>query len=451
MKLIHINAEMRKDPNNWSPVSWTAACCLIGGILCLFIFQLFIADINSKVAVLFSDSAGQQDELKLTSQPAVARMIYVAGFFLIMLASSFFMIKTWYKVGIGYKIALGLMQIWMAIHAISAYSSGPKPSLAEICGSRGPVTWIACGIVFIGISPIGWQLAKKVFLVLSNVAAAIVIAKITLSGNIFSNEYQAGRFFIGYIPLLMWTVPLLIYDTSIAGNSALIIFPLFVLYISAILSGNRSWIVVMALHTIIIFFKYGKTVLRRPGISYIILLVMVLLGWVVTEVYGEKIESVVSFLSDSWNEDTRTEQYRQFLSQVSFTDLLIGKGPRATWFYWGREYEGIDGYFTQLAFNGGFILLATYIILIVWPSLRLLQKHPSWQYATPAIVLVFWTLAMMGLSTFTGVKASYEHAVICILAGRCYYLSRSKSNLLSLDFNQRIIPRPSQHPAYRLA
>ena len=228
-------------------------------------------------------------------------------------------------------------------------------------------------------------------------------------------------------------------------------FPLFVLYISSVLSGNRSWIIMMVMHTMIIAFKYRRTVLWRPRISYIVLVFLVLSVWVASEVYGEKFKEVTSFLSDSWYVDTRTDQYRQFLSQVSFTDLLIGKGPRGTWIWNGQEYEGIDGHFTQLAFNGGFILLATYIILIVWPSLRLLQKHPSWQYATPAIVLVFWTLAMMGLSTFTGVKASYEHAVICILAGRCYYLSRSKSNLLSLDFNQRIIPRPSQHPAYRLA
>lgn len=452
--MAYINVETRGDLNYKSPISMIAAYFLIGGIICLFIFQLFVADQNSDVAMLFSDSASQQSELQKISFSSEARAMYAAGFFLIILASLFFMIKTWHEVETGYKVALGLMQVWMAIHTILAFSTGPSLSLPEICGTKGPLTWIACIIVFVGISPNGWQSAKKVFVVLANVAAAIVIVKVTLSGGITSTEHQAGRFFVGYIPLMIWTVPLLVYDPSTTGTSVfktvLVMFPLFVLYISSILSGNRSWIIIMAMHTAIIAFKYRKTILWRPRTSYIILLFVILSVWAASEVYGDKFKGVVSFLSDSWYEDTRTDQYRQFLSQISFTDLFIGKGPRATWFWNGREYEWIDGQFTLLAFNGGFILLSTYITIIVWPAFRLLYKHPSWQYAAPAIVLVFWTLAMMGLSTFTSVKVSYEHAIICILAGRCYYLSRSKGNLHPVNFKRRIISYHRQKPAYKL-
>ena len=452
--MIHLNTGTRANPNDRSSISRIAAYCLVGGILCLFVFQLFIADESSKVAILFSDSASQRSELQDASLPAAARVIFAAGFFMIMLASSFFMIKTWNKVGMGYKVALGLMQAWMAIRAILAFCTGPKVSLPEICGTKGPLTWIACCIVFVGISPNGWQLAKKFFVVLSNVAAAVVIVKITVSGGVTSTEQQAGRFFVGYIPLLIWTVPLLFHNPGTAGASSYravwIMFPLFVLYISSILSGNRSWIIMMAMHTAIIAFKYGKIVLRRPRISYIILLFLILSVWAASEVYGEKFKGVASFLSDSWYVDTRTDQYQQFLSQVSFTDLLIGRGPRATWIWNGIEYEWIDGQFTLLAFNGGFILLSTYIIVIVWPAFRLLCKHPSWQYAAPAIILVFWTLAMMGLSTFTSVKVSYEHAIICILAGRCYYLTINKSERYPLVFPRRIVSRPHQYPAHRL-
>lgn len=454
-KLTHLNAVAKKDPNNRSPMSRIAAYCLVGGILCLFIFQLFVANESSKVAMLYSDSLSQRSELQDTSLSAVARLIFAVGFFMLMLAGSFFMIKMWYEVGMGYKIAFGLMQVWMAILAILAFSTGPKVTLPEFCGTKGPLTWIACGFVFIGISPNGWQLAKKVFVVLSNVAAVVVIIKITLSGGIASTEQQAGRFFVGYIPLLIWTVPLLFYNPDTTGVSSfrnvLILFPLFVLYICSILSGNRSWILMMVLHTAIIAFKYGKIVLVRPRTSYVVLLFVILSVWAVSEVYGEKFKGVASFLSDSWYVDTRTDQYRQFLSQVSFVDLSIGKGPRATWVWNGLEYEWIDGQFTLLAFNGGFILLSTYMIIITLPAFQLLYKHPSWQYAAPAIVLVFWTLAMMGLSTFTSVKVSYEHTVICILAGRCYYLGRGKSDGRPQNFNRRIISRPCQYPARRLA
>jgi hypothetical protein len=452
--LTYINIKKRGHLYDKSPTSVIAAYFLIGGIICLFIFQLFVANQNSEVAILFSDSASQQNELQKMSFPPQARAMYAAGFFLIILASLFFMIKTWRQVGTGYKFALGLMQVWMAIHATLAFSTGPSLSLPEICGTKGPLTWIACIIVFIGISPEGWQLAKKVSIVLSNVAAAVVIVKITLSGGITSSEHQAGRFFVGYLPLLIWTVPLLVYNPSTTGNSPfktfLIIFPLFVLYISSFLSGNRSWIIMMVMHTTIIAFKYKKTILWRPRTSYIILLLIISSIWAASEVYGEKFKGVASFLSDSWYEDTRTDQYRQFLSQVSFTDLFIGKGPRATWFWNGREYEWIDGQFTLLAFNGGFILLSTYIAIIVWPAFRLIYKHPSWRYAAPAIILVFWTLAMMGLSTFTSVKVSYEHAIICILAGRCYYLSRSKGSVHPMNFKRRIISHHRQKPAYKL-
>ncbi len=454
-KLANLNAGTRAESSDRSLISKIAAYCLVGGILCLFIFQLFIAEENSKVAMFYSDSLSQRTELQDTSLPALVRLVFAAGFFMIMLASSFFLIKNWYKVSVGLKVALVLMQVWMLIRAILAFSTGPKVSLPEICGTKGPLTWIACSIVFVGISPNGWQLAKKAFVILSNVAAAVVIAKITLSGGVSSTEQQAGRFFVGYIPLLIWTVPLLFYNPEAAGTSSLrtvwIMLPLFVLYISSYLSGNRSWILMMAIHTAIIAFKYGKIALMRPRISYIVLLFVIMLVWTASEVYEEKLKNVALFLSDTWYVDTRTDQYQQFLSQVSSSDLLIGKGPRATWIWNGVEYEWIDGQFTLLAFNGGFILLSTYIIIIIWPAFRLLFKHPSWQHAAPAIVLVFWTLAMMGLATFTSVKISYEHAVICILAGRCYYLSRGQNYIQQLNYNRRIISRPCQYPARRLA
>ena len=446
VKLIYNKVETNRYINAGSPISMIAAYCLVGGIICFFIFQLFIADENSRVALLYSDSFSQRNELQNESLPTIARLTYAAGFFLLMSACSFFMIETWHEVGIGYKLALGLMQVWMAIHAILAFSTGPKVTLPEFCGTKGPLTWIACSLVFVGISPNGWQLAKKVFVVLTYVAAVIVTIKVTLSGSITTTEHQAGRFFVGYIPLLIWTVPLLVYDTSTISISSFktvwIMFPLFVLYIISFLSGNRSWIIMMFIHTVIIAFKYGKIVIMRPRTSYIVLLFMILSVWAVSKVYGEKLKGVTSFLSDSWYVDTRTDQYRQFLSQVSFTDLLIGKGPRGTWIWNGQDYDRIDGPFTFLAFEGGFILLATYIILIVWPPFQLLYKRPSWQDAAPAIVLVFWVLAMMGLSTYTGPRASYEHAVICILAGRCYYLGRGQSYIQSLNFNRRIVSHP---------
>jgi len=442
------------DAYDRSSMGRIAAYCLVGGILCFFVFQLFIANKNSEVAMLYSDSYSQRNELQNTSLPAVARLIFAGGFFMIMLASSFFMVKSWHQVSKGLKVALVLMQVWMIIRAILAFGTGPKVSLSEICGTKGPLTWIACCIVFIGISPNGWQLARKIFVVLSNVAAAVVMAKITLSGGVSSTEQQAGRFFVGYIPLLIWTVPLLFYDPEAIGASTLktvwIIFPLLVLYISSILSGNRSWILMMAMHTAIIAFKYRRTILWRPRTSYIMLLFVIMSVWAASEVYGEKLKGVASFLSDTWYVDTRTDQYRQFLSQVSFTDLLIGKGPRATWIWNGIEYEWIDGQFTLLAFNGGIILLSTYIIIIVWPAFRLLYKHPSWQHAAPAIVLVFWTLAMIGLSTFTSIKVSYENAVICILAGRCYYLVGGRSYRQPRNFKRPIISRHYQYPAHRL-
>ena len=450
--MSHLNAETRGDSNDRSPISKIARYCFVIGIFCLFIFQLFVADENSQVAMLFSDSQSQQNELQKISLPEVARLIYATGFSLIMLSSLYFMIRTWHTVGIGYKLALGLMQVWMAMHVILAFSSGPKPSLPEICGTKGPLTWISCGIVFVGISTSGWELAKKVFVFLVNIAAFVIVVKVTFSGSITSTEQQAGRFFVGYIPLLIWMAPFLVYDPCAVSISAFriifIIFPLFVLYISSILSGNRSWIIMMVMHTIIIGFKYRKTVLMRPRTSYIIILFVILSVWFVSEIYGEKLEDVTAFLSDSWYIDTRTDQYKQFLSQVSLTDLLIGKGPRATWFWSGREYEWIDGHFTLLAFNGGFILLSTYIIVIIWPAFWLLSKRPSWHYAAPAIILVFWTLAMMGLSTFTSVKASYEHAIISVLAGRSYYLAKSKDREYLLNLNQINVSCYNQNHIY---
>ena len=115
------------------------------------------------------------------------------------------------------------------------------------------------------------------------------------------------------------------------------------------------------------------------------------------------------------------------LGMVAMTGVLVYGFSVGSFFNEGSQLASMPwGIVSLVDLYTGFILFSGWII---------------YREKSLAIALL-WTLAMMGLSTYTGPRASYEHAVICILAGRCYYLGRGQSYIQSLNFNRRIVSHP---------
>jgi hypothetical protein len=243
---------------------------------------------------------------------------------------------------------------------------------------------------------------------------------------------QAQWFFRVYLGILLWTAPFVLLSIKDANISPIRLvfraFPFGVLVLAVLQGTGRSFIIVIMIYSAVLFAKFRR-LFRTRNLAYkgtIVFILLYVAGIAVYFAIGQ-ITSSFSLLAERLFTDTRTDQYAQFLSQVSISDLVIGKGPRATWNWSGREYAWIDGSYTLMMFNGGLPLLISYVVIMIVPAWRVLRRRPSWDYAAPAIVLLMWGLCLTGLSTFTSPTVSIGHFVLCIYAGKCHgYLHNTR-------------------------
>lgn len=408
--------------------------CLIFLLIALlgtFVYQLLIAEAYHYIATILTS---YQDlvhaDPSFYMPPTIGRIAIYSGLFGGVLAGILFLhFGGWREVSLSTRIAFLVMQCWMIIHAIVAFYDIP-PTLGELRGFKGPLVWVSIVILFAGTNKRAWSIFSRLVYVFSYVTAVIVLIRVLSSGS-FSSDVQAGRFFQGYLPILLWTAPWILLNIDDArmplSRLALLAFPFVVLCMACFLSVGRSWIIISILYMIVLLFKFRNLFQRNPITKYLMKVLTIVLVGIILFVFSKQIWSSYSVLSEGLLEDTRTSQYVQFFSQVSIADLVIGKGPRGTYYLDGVPYPSIDGTYTLMAFNGGLPLVVCYIVIMILPAFRILRVKPSWKYAAPAVILLFWALALTGLSTFTMPKVSIEHYILCIYAGRCHwYLNRRK-------------------------
>jgi len=299
-----------------------------------------------------------------------------------------------------------LLQCWMLMHALISYSVGPKFIISELHGAKGPLVWLSLSLIFISLDPNNWNYIKKILLVLTNIAAVIVLYKVVFEFPGFIFKKQSQMFFVHYLPLLLWTAPFFIYDlnnkASVKSNKIFIIFPFVILIMSVLLSSGRSWMLVVAMHMIFFLIKFKKNITQK-GTVFFYLISTLAVGLPIAVYYaGNLVQMSLTFIFENAMVDTRSDQYIQFFSQMSLSDLITGLGPRATWIWDGEIYQYIDGAITQLLFNGGLPLVVCYFILIINPGIKILNKKTVLKDENaPAIILLFWMLALLGLATFT--------------------------------------------------
>ncbi len=342
----------------------------------------------------------------------------------------------WAKVGLSTRIAFAVMIFWMLIHSIVAYWEVlPRPS--ELRGTKGLLLWVSCLVLFAGTNRNAWKISTRLVYVVSYVTAGIVLLNI-LQFHRFSSVHQAQWFLRGYMGILLWTAPwvlLAVKDANISpARLAFLAFPFAILVLATPQYLSRSFLIIIVIYSAVLLIKFIR-LFRTRSLAYLGTIVCILLciAGIAAYVAIEQLTSSLSLLAERLWIDTRSDQYVQFLSQVSVSDLIVGKGPRATWNWSGREYAWIDGAYTLMAFNGGLPLLISYIVIMILPAWRVLRKKPSWDYAAPAVVLLVWALALTGLSTYTHPTVSVGHFILCIYAGRCYSYLHSRRNRLSVS------------------
>jgi len=407
---------------------------LVVALLGAFSAQLITANAYDTIATYYDS----RDEIRGAAMedytPWEIRIAIYAALVCGILAGTMYLFSGgWTSVGVGARLAFVVMVVWMVAHAIATFYEVP-PIPAELRGAKGPLVWVSCVILFAGTDKRAWRVFCRLIYIFAYLTAGIVLLNILSFGRFFS-QFQAVWFFRGYLHILLWTAPwilLTIKDAEIPlSRLAVRAFPFAVLCLACFLSTGRSWTIIAMLYTVVVLLKFRKLLQGKPLMKYLLVVCILLLMVMGLRLFSGQIHSSFFLLSERLWTDTRTGQLVEFFSQVSIRDLVIGTGPRGTWWWDGQDYPYIDGSYILMAFNGGLPLLVSYLVIMVLPALRVLRTRPSWDYVAPAVVLLFWALALTGLSTYTNPTVSIEHYILCIYAGRCLSYLYNRRNRLS--------------------
>jgi hypothetical protein len=124
-------------------------------------------------------------------------------------------------------------------------------------------------------------------------------------------------------------------------------------------------------------------------------------------------------LAERIGEDSRTGQLAAFFTDVPATDLLLGRGARATWNWPGmspRWAGGTDVGYLSLLFFGGIPLLAAWCAVHLAPPLRVLRADDHGARLACAAVALLWGARMLS-SSFPSLSLDYEVVLLCV--GAC--------------------------------
>lgn len=325
------------------------------------------------------------------------------------------------------KWTFSIFLLWMTGHAIITFSGGF--SNAELIGPKGPLVWWSLLILFAGYSRERWRMIiYPAIKIIVTVGTIEMVFRILNLSEIF-DRVEAQRTLRNSMQLMLWSAPLifLVPNKSKTGKLLSVIL-LSLISLSALMTATRSWLIICLIYMLAwIFCIFGK--IRRPEekVTFVFSIVIVLFPVVVFLMYNlfeNQIQNGGYLLFSRIAFDSRTWQLEQFFMNVPPVDLLVGTGPRGTWYMGNRDYGYVDGVYFFLLFLGGIPLLFSYLYIVIYPAIRCfivkgLSLFGSFDFACIFMVTI-WGLVMTGLGTYTAPELKINHYIVLLCAGRCW-------------------------------
>ena len=340
--------------------------------------------------------------------------------------------KGFIRAGIDLKIAYFGLLIWTLFMYVPDFISGF--GLYEFIYFKGPASWLSCTAIFLGASEYIWNKVKNLLKYFILIATLLTAYSIATSGG--SDRVQLLRELGGYVFLLQYLALWWFLSQNKKITSPLLITPIIILIISSFLLVTRSLILTCGLYFIARIY-IDKRSSGQQNINILILYAFIgilIFSLVIYLIYASGIlSSSFENLTERLDEDTRSEQYVAFFSQIDPSELILGKGSRATWFWQGGDYGSIDGSYTLMAFIGGLPLVISYTYILVSGPIRILQSKLLDRNAlAAAICCLFWALALTGFGIYSVPEAKFSHYMLMIFAGRSYFVWQNTTKTFRL-------------------
>jgi hypothetical protein len=323
---------------------------------------------------------------------------------------------------IGWVLAVLSSLIWM----VASYELIDVREI--ILGPTSPIIWLSLIAVFAGALPATWTLLDRVIKTLYLVTIPLAIWSIVRSRGYWRcdglNPVVESALLLTWFSAYLW----LVSPSSSVFGQGLRFVGTALAFGAAVCSHSRGWVLQLVLMGLCVLygnlrFRKGDQRLmsgRRMG------LMVIAIGLTAVGVVKVLQPTVTDKLVSRLTEDTSAGQSREVLTQVAPGDLLLGKGPRAAYRFGSTSpYHFSDNGYIWILLLAGLPMLAAYSLLIILPGLALLFKARDYPTFGIGAVLLMWTFALAGVSTFNGLNYTLQSYFIVFLAGFCHLKLRS--------------------------
>ncbi len=365
------------------------------------------------------------------SKPFVYYIFHAAGIFSVLAAGILAFFKGHYRrLGGITRAAFWFLVITSVTWSLIAYDLDDYLSWQAL-GSTGPLVWLTSVLIFAGMDRSVWKSLEPVIEVIAYITAVLALFTIvTTYGNLDERWFSAP---VQYMVLLIWFGGWTFITAGSRGGWRLFLrcVPFIVFVFTAIVTRTRSWFLMSILLFIVTLFcsrheEQMEMENRRRRLKVFIAVGVVFL------IAGVLLQDPLLHALDAFSEraldDTRSEQYVEFFSQVPLSDLVLGRGPNGTWFWQGEYYQFFDNAYLWMAFIGGLPTLLAYFILVIVPGVRAYVRGASGRDAAAAALIILWGLACSGFSTYISPSLSPYSYLVYLMAGRCLGYLAEKEN-----------------------
>ncbi len=379
--------------------------------ICLFNFLSYF---NSSWSVI-------EGSLRQNRQMGIITTGLIMGAFFLLFVLIFYLIFT-KKYSLKLIVPIIFLELFGFIWTVYAVLIDKVSIGVLFRDSFPPISMMACGFVLVGYNDKWWPLIKKAIFIIACLFTFYSFCEIIVAFSRFGFEYRltSGAPMYCYEIGLFATYGLIILTDEWKKNRKLLVFILVLLlfFNSAILQG-RSWFLQTVILFVIYLFNIKEVLKKHKTLAIFVPVGIITITLVIFLSNIELFEGLIDRFVNSG--DTRTSQLEQFFSQVSFGELLIGQGTKASYVYNNdMNFLFIDNQVLLFMFRFGIIPTICYCFLILYPFLKsifLWSKKMMYR----SVVLIAWFAAMMGFSVYFSISFGAMSLLILLYSGRLFY------------------------------
>lgn len=387
----------------------------------LLIFTLIFICLYNFLSYFNSSWSVIEGSLRQNRQMGIITTGLIMGAFFLLFVLIFYLIFT-KKYSLKLIVPIIFLELFGVIWTVYAVLMDKVSIGVLFRDSFPPISMMACGFLLAGYNDKWWPLIKKAIFIIACLFTFYSFYEIIIAFSRFGFEYRltSGAPMYCYEIGLFATYGLIILTDEWKKNRKLLVFILVLLlfFNSAILQG-RSWFLQTLILFIIYLFNIREVLKKHKALAIFVPVGIITITIVIFLNNIELFKGLIDRFVNSG--DTRTSQLEQFFSQVSFGELLIGQGTKASYTYnLDTNFYFIDNQVLLFMFRYGIVPTIAYCYLILYPFVKSLTlKNKKMMYKS--IVLIAWFAAMLGVSVYFNISFGTMSLLILLYSGRLFY------------------------------